>query len=85
VTLGLLANILIPDLPISLAVSCAVLGVVLVVARDGWMALFVAVMVSGDVTVLPVMCLIILPLWLMVTRAPEMIVRTAESPTESPA
>jgi H+/Cl- antiporter ClcA len=85
VALGLLANILIPDLPISLAVACAVLGVVLVVARDGWMALFVAVMVSGDVTVLPVMCLIILPLWLMVTRAPEMIVRTAESPTESPA
>ena len=83
VALGLLGATLIPDLPISLSVACAVMAVTLVVARDGWIALFVGVMVSGDVTVLPVLCLIILPIWLMVTRAPEMVVHVTERPSGS--
>lgn len=71
---GMLAHALVPDIPLGLAIACGVLGLVLAIARDGWMALFVAVAVIGDVTLLPVLCLVILPSWLIVTRAPEMIV-----------
>lgn len=71
VAAGLLASALIPGIPVTLAVSCAVLGVVLVVARDGWLALFMGVVIAGDVSVLPVLCVVILPAWLLVSRAPE--------------
>ncbi len=68
---GVLGHALIPDLPLSLAVACGVLGVLLVVSRDGWLALFIAVAIPGDVTVLPVLCVVVLPAWLLVTRQPE--------------
>ncbi|MEF2978389.1 ion channel protein [Subtercola sp. YIM 133946] len=74
VAFGLLTEAVFPDIPISLAIACGVLGVVLVVARDGWLALFIAVAVVGDVALLSVLCVIILPVWLMVSRAPEMII-----------
>ena len=44
-----------------MAVATAVLGVILVVTRDGWMAIFIAVAVAGDVAVLPVLCAICCP------------------------
>jgi H+/Cl- antiporter ClcA len=74
VALGLLAHNLLPSVPVSLAVGCAVLGVALAIARDGWVSLFLAVVITGDITLLPVLCLVILPAWLLVSRAPEMIV-----------
>ncbi|MCU1477908.1 MAG: ion channel protein, partial [Subtercola sp.] len=82
VAVGLMASALFPQIPLSLALAAGVLGLVLVVARDGWLALFVAVAVVGDVTLLGVMCVIILPIWLMVSRAPEMIVHPAPLPPE---
>ncbi|HYI55353.1 MAG TPA: ion channel protein [Microlunatus sp.] len=75
VALGLLAHNLLPSVPVSLAVGCAVLGVALAIARDGWVSLFLAVVITGDVTLLPVLCLVILPAWLLVSRAPGMIVQ----------
>ena len=74
VTLGLLAHNLLPSVPVSLAVGCAVLGVMLAVARDGWVSLFLAVVITGDITLLPVLCVVILPAWLLVSRAPAMVV-----------
>lgn len=74
VALGLLAHNLLPSVPVSLAVGCAVLGVALAIARDGWVSLFLAVVITGDFTLLPVLCLVILPAWLLVSRAPAMIV-----------
>ena len=71
VAAGLLAAALMPAIPVTLAVACAVLGIVLVVARDGWLALFMGVVVAGDIGVLPVLCVVILPAWLMVSRVPE--------------
>lgn len=74
VAFGLLAQHLLPGVPLSLAVACGVLGVTLAIARDGWVALFLAATITGDVTLLPVLCLVILPGWLLVSRAPEMLV-----------
>ncbi|GGF30898.1 ion channel protein [Subtercola lobariae] len=82
VALGLVAETLFPQIPISLALACGVLGLVLVVARDGWLALFIAAAVVGDVALLSVLCVIILPIWLMVSRAPEMIIHPAPQPRD---
>ncbi|MDQ0734484.1 ion channel protein [Arthrobacter agilis] len=77
---GLVACAIFPTIPLGLALGCGILGVVLPVARDGWIALFIAVVVVGDAGVLPVLCIAILPAWLLVSRAPEMLIH-APSPT----
>ncbi|MCC3293553.1 ion channel protein [Arthrobacter sp. zg-Y411] len=73
VAAGLAVAGFVPGIPVALAVSAAVLGLVLAVARDGWMALFIAVVITGDVTVTGVLCLAVLPAWLVVTNAPHML------------
>jgi H+/Cl- antiporter ClcA len=71
---GLLAVALIPSIPPVVAVASGILGVVLAVARDGWIAIFIGVAVTGSIVILPVLCLVILPTWLMVTWAPQMVI-----------
>ncbi|MET0860010.1 MAG: ion channel protein, partial [Microbacterium sp.] len=71
VAIGLLISTLFPSLNMSLVVACAVLGIVLVVARDGWLALFIAVAIPGDIALLPILCIVVLPAWLLVSQAPE--------------
>jgi len=84
VAIGVLANALIPDVPLTIAVSAGALGMVLAVARDGWIALFIAVALTGGVVVLPVLCIAVLPSWLVVSRAPEMIVHGKTEATPQP-
>ena len=83
--IGVLAQALVPGIPVPIAVSAGVLGMLLAVGRDGWIAVFVAVVISGSIAALPVLCLALLPVWLVVTKAPEMIVRVpARGPDPSP-
>jgi H+/Cl- antiporter ClcA len=84
VAAGLLGGALLPALPLSLAVACGILGVVLAIARDGWVALFVAVALVDDITVLPMLCIIVLPAWLIVTRAREMLITPDDLARERP-
>lgn len=84
VAAGMLGGALLPGLPLSLAVACGVLGLVLAIARDGWVALFVAVAMVGDITVLPMLCIIVLPAWLVVTWAREMLITPADLAGERP-
>ncbi len=70
VALGMLGAVLIPGMPLGLAVACGIAGVVLVVGRDGWLAIFLGVAVPNDITLLPMLCLIVLPAWLLVSRMP---------------
>jgi len=72
VAIGMLAHALIPSLPLGLAVACGLIGMLLVATRDGWISLFMAAAVSGDIGLLPWLCVIILPAWLLVSRAPEL-------------
>jgi H+/Cl- antiporter ClcA len=85
VDVGLIAHALMPAVPLGLAIASATLGFVLVVARDGWIALFLAVAVVGDASVLSVLCLAVLPAWLLVSRAPEMLIHPPEALPSSPA
>ncbi|MCW3494517.1 ion channel protein [Microbacterium sp. SSM24] len=70
VALGMLGHVLIPGLPLGLAVACGIVGVIVVVGRDGWLAIFLGVAVPNDITLLPMLCIIVLPAWLLVSRMP---------------
>ncbi|MGH1548582.1 ion channel protein [Leifsonia poae] len=71
---GTLAAALVPGIPLQVAVASGVLGLTVAAARDGWVAIFVGVAVTQNLIVLPILCLAILPAWLMVTRAPELLI-----------
>ncbi|MFD6175995.1 MULTISPECIES: ion channel protein [unclassified Isoptericola] len=74
VAVALFLHSAVPGLHLGLAVAAAVMGATLVVARDGWLALFMGVAMVADVTVLPVLCLAVLPLWLLVRSRPPMLI-----------
>lgn len=79
VAAGMLCQAFFPQIPLGLAIGCGALGMVLAVSRDGWIAIFIAVVVSGDVGLLPVFCFVVLPVWLLVARAPEMLARAPQA------
>ncbi|MFH8472652.1 ion channel protein [Streptomyces sp. NPDC018000] len=72
VALGLCAHALVPSVPTVLAVTCAVLGMLLAVTRQAWLSLFTAAVLVGDAAVLPILCIASLPAWLLVTGRPQM-------------
>ncbi|MEV1048949.1 ion channel protein [Streptomyces sp. NPDC049916] len=72
VALGLGAHALVDAVAPALAVSCAVLGMLLAVTRQGWVSLFTAAALVGDAGVLPLLCAAVLPAWLLVTGRPLM-------------
>jgi H+/Cl- antiporter ClcA len=72
VAIGVLAHDLIPSIQPVLAISSGVLGTMLAVSRDGWLALFMAATVVGDVHVLPLLCVVVLPVWLLASSQPVM-------------
>lgn len=72
VALGLSAHALVTSVPVALAVTCGVLGVLLAITRQGWLSLFTAAVLVGDAGVLPILCIASLPAWLLVTGRPQM-------------
>ncbi|EOY8344309.1 ion channel protein [Escherichia albertii] len=73
VALGLMLHAHVPTVPAAITVSCAILGIVLVVTRDGWLSLFMAAVVVPDTTLLPLLCIVVLPAWLLLAGKPMMI------------
>lgn len=73
VALGLMLHEHVEAVPAAITVSCAILGLVLVVTRDGWLSLFMAAAVVPDTTLLPLLCIVILPAWLLLAGKPLMI------------
>lgn len=80
VAFGLLAHQLVPGVPVSLAIACAVLGFTLVVTRDGWLSLFMAAVMIPGLELLPLLCVVILPAWLALAGRPPMQVVEAAPP-----
>ncbi|HDQ0723470.1 TPA: ion channel protein [Escherichia coli] len=74
VALGLMLHEHVPAVPAAITVSCAILGIVLVVTRDGWLSLFVAAVVVPNTTLLPLLCIVMLPAWLLLAGKPMMMV-----------
>lgn len=79
VAFGLLAHRVAPGIPMSIAVASSVLAFTLVATRDGWLSLFMAaIMISGSgVALLPLLCIVILPVWLVLAGRPEMLIKAA--------
>lgn len=71
VALGLCAHALVDAVPVSLAVTCGVLGVLLAITRTGWLSLFTAAVLASDMNLLPLLCVASLPAWLLVTGRPQ--------------
>ncbi|MFE0774722.1 ion channel protein [Streptomyces sp. NPDC058861] len=69
---GLLAQALVPEVHPAVAVSSAVLGVLLATTRQGWISLFVGAVLASSPTVLALLCLASLPAWLIVTGRPQL-------------
>lgn len=75
VTLGFMLHAHVEAVPAAITVSCAILGMTLVVTRDGWLSLFMAAVVVPDTTLLPLLCIVMLPAWLLLAGKPMMIAR----------
>lgn len=73
VALGLMLHAHVEAVPAAITVSCAILGLVLVVTRDAWLSLFMAAVVVPDTTLLPLLCVVMLPAWLLLAGKPMMI------------
>ncbi|EPE2656690.1 ion channel protein [Escherichia coli] len=74
VALGLMLHEHVPAVPAAITVSCAILGIVLLVTRDGWLSLFMAAVVVPNTTLLPLLCIVMLPAWLLLAGKPMMMV-----------
>jgi H+/Cl- antiporter ClcA len=75
VSLGLCANAIWPEIPMAVAVSSGVLGVLVAVTRHGWLSLFTAAILVPEFHLLPLLCIFILPSWLLATGMPLMLVK----------
>ncbi|HHR1442587.1 TPA: ion channel protein [Klebsiella aerogenes] len=75
VSLGLMLHAHVEAAPAAITISCAILGLVLVVTRDGWLSLFMASVVVPDTTLLPLLCIVMLPAWLLLAGKPLMIAK----------
>ncbi|HED2547257.1 ion channel protein [Raoultella planticola] len=75
VALGFMLHAHVEAVPAAITVSCAILGMTLVVTRDGWLSLFMAAVVVPDTTLLPLLCIVMLPAWLLLVGKPMMIAR----------
>lgn len=73
VALGLMLHAHVEAVPAAITVSCAILGLVLVVTRDAWLSLFMAAAVVPDSTLLPLLCIVMLPAWLLLAGKPMMV------------
>ncbi|MGW7367350.1 ion channel protein [Streptomyces sp. NPDC054841] len=72
VALGLGVSALVPEVHPTLGVVCAVLGILLAITRQGWLSLFTAAILAADQHVFPLLCVAVLPAWLLVTGRPLM-------------
>ncbi|MFF9852869.1 ion channel protein [Streptomyces litmocidini] len=69
---GLLAQALVPEVHPAVAVSSAVLGVLLATTRQGWLSLFTGAVLAASPAMLALLCLASLPAWLIVTGRPQL-------------
>ncbi|MCI1900146.1 MAG: ion channel protein [Enterobacter sp.] len=70
VALGLMLHEHVNAVPAAITISCSILGLVLVVTRDAWLSLFMAAVVVPDTNLLPLLCIVMLPAWLLLAGKP---------------
>lgn len=73
VAFGLFAHAVIPSVPVSLAVACGVLGLLMAITRSGWMSILLAAVLVPDRVVAMIVIISVLPAWLLITGRQQMI------------
>lgn len=73
VALGFAIHQAFDGIPLALAVSAAVVGIVVAATRNGWLSIFMAVAVVPQVTLLIPIVLATLAAWLVVTNRPALV------------
>jgi H+/Cl- antiporter ClcA len=86
VAFGVTINAAFPQVPEAVAISSSLIGMLVAVTRSGFLALFMAALMVGHPEMIPMLCLVVLPAWLVVTGRPEMIAppRREGRPEEAP-
>ncbi|MFL5727352.1 MAG: ion channel protein [Chloroflexota bacterium] len=79
VAMGLFVYAAFPQVPQAIALSACLIGLLVAVTRSGWLAIFMGALMVGDPAILPVLAVIVLPAWLLVTGRPQMVVRPAKA------
>jgi hypothetical protein len=72
----------VPSVPQPLAVAASLLGMLLAITRSGWLSLFMAALMVGEAQILPILCIAILPAWLLVTDRPRMVIGSGPRPEQ---
>lgn len=75
VALGLMLHQHVDAVPAAITISCSILGLMLVVTRDAWLSLFMAAVVVPDTTLLPLLCIVMLPAWLLLAGKPMLMAK----------
>jgi H+/Cl- antiporter ClcA len=85
VAFGLAVHAALPAIPQSLAVAASLVGILVAITRSGWLSLFLAAFMLGEAELLPVLCIAILPAWLVVTGRRQMVIEPEPEPTPARA
>ena len=80
VAFGVTINAAFPQVPEAVAISASLIGMLVAVTRSGFLALFMAALMVGHPEMIPMLCLIVLPAWLVVTGRPQMIAPPRATP-----
>jgi H+/Cl- antiporter ClcA len=83
VAIGLFVNALLPQIPEAIAVSASLVGILVAVTRSGWLAIFMGALLINDPTITPILAIVVLPAWLVVTGRPEIIIGPRTAPVET--
>lgn len=80
VAFGLAINAAFPQVPEAVALAASLIGMLVAVTRSGFLALFMASLMVGHPEMVPLLCVIVLPAWLVVTGRPEMVAPPRPAP-----
>jgi H+/Cl- antiporter ClcA len=80
VAFGLAVHAAVPAIPQSLAVASSLVGILVAITRSGWLSLFLAAFMLGEAALTPILCIAILPAWLVVTGRRQMVIEPEPEP-----
>ena len=65
--------------------SASLVGILVAVTRSGWLAIFMGALLVNDPTITPILAIVVLPAWLVVTGRPEMVIKPRPAPEAATA
>ncbi len=79
VAVGVAAHVLCPAIPAALAVAAGAVGMSLAITRQGWLSFFMAAILVPQFAIMSILCLCMIPAWVLTSGRPEMVVEKSEA------